>query len=60
MKRNRIRRTDVHHPHVHRSPTSGWGWQCDCGGSSSRRYSCESSWHVVLVGALHHASSVMA
>lgn len=59
MKRSRTRRTGGHHPLVHRS-AAGWAWQCACGGASSRSYPCDSSWHVVLVGALHHASSVIA
>jgi hypothetical protein len=60
MKRTRIARTDVHHPHVYRLPTGMWAWACDCGGASARAHLCPSPWHSTLVGALYHASSVAA
>ena len=60
MKRTRSRRTDLHHPHVYRLSTGAWAWVCSCGGASPRAHPGHPPWRVVLVGALHHASSLPA
>jgi hypothetical protein len=46
-----------HHPRVRQGPRHGWGWECSCGGASSRA-GAALTWHEAVVGALHHSATI--
>lgn len=62
MRTRHVTRGDIahHHPHVQRTRSGTWRWQCACGGASCRTDVVRLSWREAVIGALHHATCLAA
>ncbi len=60
MNRNH-RHLDIahHHPVVHKA-RGRWTWSCECGSARCRTDLAQPSWHLVLIEALRHATTIAA